>query len=429
ATDLIRSIRQSYQGERSKQVLAQTTQAIYEGAIQTALQLHQSSQDTRYLNQAFQFAESNKAILLLESMNDNWAKGVGGIPNELLQQEKALRIDIAFYEKTIREEKQKGKSADKAKIKSWEKQWFSSKNQYQELIADFEQNYPKYHQLKYQTDLITVAEVQEQLLTPQSALLEYFLGEEEVYLFCISQSGIQLWAQPWDALTQQHLQGLRDILQYPPQSANFKTQFEQFNQQANALYELLLAQPLATLDSAVQQLIIVPDGQLAYLPFDLLLTSPSTTTTVNYRPEALAYLFEDFSISYSYSSTLLQQNTHRPKESAPKNLVAYAPSFHSLVVGSREACTFNELYSLRCNQGEVKSICQLFDGKAQLATKANKSTFAAEAKQYQVIHLATHACADEADARLNRIFFTDDYLSSNDLYNLQLQADLVVLSA
>ncbi|MEM9824340.1 MAG: CHAT domain-containing protein, partial [Bacteroidota bacterium] len=86
-------------------------------------------------------------------------------------------------------------------------------------------------------------------------------------------------------------------------------------------------------------------------------------------------------------------------------------------------------YSLACNQPEVAAIQDLVGGQSFLAQAASKDHFIQQIKNAGIIHLATHACVDLETDALNQIFFTDDYLTSVELKNLQLQARMAVLSA
>ncbi|MEM9819870.1 MAG: CHAT domain-containing protein [Bacteroidota bacterium] len=429
ATKLLQELRQSYQASGSKQFLAQNNQQIYEGAIRTSVQLFQIQKDQKYLEHAFHFAESNKAITLLESINDNSAKGMANIPDSLQEREKDLRIDLAFYERIITEEKQKGQGASEKKIKSWDKELFKLRRAYDSLIKSFEEDYPQYHQLKYQTQLASLEAVQKEMLESNHALLEYFVGDEHLYVFQIDQQQIRVWEKAISPKLEGQIQRFRQLLQNPPRSESFEENFRQYTTLAHELYQYLLATPLEQLSSKAEHLIIVPDGQLNFIPFDLLISKKANTTKANYLPSNLDYLFEDYAISYSYSTTLLQRRS-RARKKANQPFIGFAPSFGKEIAQSRSgSCRIGELYSLQCNQSEVEAIHQLFAGTSQLDQNANKASFEQMAQDYQIIHLATHACIDEDNAQLNKIFFSDDYLATADLYNLQLNADLVVLSA
>ncbi|MCB0620683.1 MAG: CHAT domain-containing protein, partial [Saprospiraceae bacterium] len=88
------------------------------------------------------------------------------------------------------------------------------------------------------------------------------------------------------------------------------------------------------------------------------------------------------------------------------------------------------LAPLAGNKQEVLDIAGLLGGDYFLDGQADRESFERSARQYQIVHLATHACVNSADPLYNQIFFSDDqYLYTFDIYNLNLNADLIVLSA
>ncbi|MEL6866822.1 MAG: CHAT domain-containing protein, partial [Bacteroidota bacterium] len=217
-----------------------------------------------------------------------------------------------------------------------------------------------------------------------------------------------------------------------PNSNNYIANCRSFAKEGHSLYQILLENTLRQLPSSVQRLLIIPDDLLSYLPFGILLQKAVDPEIKNYDPKQFQYLLGQYTLSYHYSATLLLQHRQNndPKQQALKSFIGFAPSFGQQVGDQqRQSCTSDNIYSLQCNQQEVESIEALISGKTYLAQSANKSNFANEAAQYRIIHLATHACVDDQDNMLNKIWFSDDYLSNYDLVNIPLQADLVVLSA
>ncbi|MGB1243549.1 MAG: CHAT domain-containing protein, partial [Chitinophagales bacterium] len=202
------------------------------------------------------------------------------------------------------------------------------------------------------------------------------------------------------------------------------------------LYQKLLKPILPQLKKTTTDLIIVPDGMLGYLPFEALISElPKDTSTHNYSIHNLAYLVEDFQINYTYSANLsLKQESIIDLLKIPfekeKTLLAYAPSFYGksddLLVRS---CT-DTLAELRCAKTEVQDLRNKWNAKAFLGEKATKKHFLEQAVKSDILHLATHACMDDHNPNFNRIYFAEqEYLTSLELYTLQLRPQLTVLSA
>ena len=425
ATQLIQKARQDIITSGSKQQLATEALPIYESAIQVALELHKVTGEEKYLEQAFQFAESNKAILLLESINEEVAKNYGGIPDSLLEKERDLRVEIAFYERIINENKQKGETE---KIINWESELFDFRQAYNNLVDLLENEYPNYYQLKYDTRLVSVKEVQEKLLDKESILLEYFVGEENIYIFQISQHAFKVTELHKSDQFETELSAFLNMLNRPRGSIS---DFEEYIHLANRIFKQYLAPAIDKLPEDIKRLIIIPDDQLNYLPFEALLVQAAERTNFTYSPSKLHYLLEEYVLNYNYSATLLANSIREQpaQQRKLKPLLAMAPSFSSPLANGNRNCSADELYSLSCSPYEVKIIGKLGNGKVFLGTEATKECFEKEAPNYRILHLATHSCSDQEDPRFSKIYFKDDYLSNLDLFNLNLKAELAVLSS
>lgn len=426
AAQLIKKARQDIMTSGSKQLLAGEVLPVYEGAIQTALKLQEITGDKNYLEQAFQFAESNKAILLLESINEQVAKNYGGIPDSLQEKERDLRIDIAFYEKTINKEKQKGEEGDVEKIDEWEKVLFDLRQDYADLVDLLEKEYPRYYEFKYDTRLAQVADIQTQLLDRKSALIEYFVGEEQLFLFRITKTDLQVFAIPKTESYTKEVQELLDAINTPVTNA---TAIDSFAAVSQAVYEKYLSPALKGLSSTVDRLIVIPDDRLTYLPFEVLLEQPLQEAGDGSGLAQLPYLLKHYRLNYSYSSTLLLNSLNEEREEAPKSMLAMAPSFNSPLASTNRNCTPEQLYSLQCSPFEVETIGNKLNGKYIVGKEAVRDHFIREASQYRILHLATHSCSDQENPMMSKIYFADGDLSNYELYNMELGADLAVLSS
>lgn len=79
-------------------------------------------------------------------------------PDSLLEKERDLRIDLEHYDTHLQREKQKKDDLDSLKIADFESRYFALNRQYEKLIAEFEKTYPKYYDLKYQTQTASIRE-------------------------------------------------------------------------------------------------------------------------------------------------------------------------------------------------------------------------------------------------------------------------------
>ena len=431
AAELATLIRQDIMTQGSKQKLAGEILPIYEGGIETALALYKLTQKDQYKNMAFQYAESSKAILLLESMNDNDAKNYSNIPDSLLEKENELKIEITFYEKKINQQKSKKNSFDKKKSKIWESKLFEIRTKYQALIALLEEQYPKYYQLKYNTKLTTPQALQSQLLTLRDALIEYFVGEKHIYAFIISKNDFTITTIQKPTNFHENFDLFLHHIKRPSKT---DTDFRLSLETQHDYYQKYLQPAIQHLPSSIHRLIIIPDDKFNYIPFELLITSPIPVEETRFSPKEHDYLFERYILTYNYSATLLQKSYEQKKKGKVKNiLLAMAPTFDKNTIASHQpqerACTIFDIYDLACSDKEVQEIATLMGGHYLIGQDANKATFEKMAKDYRILHLATHSCPDEEDPNFSKIFLADEAITNYDLFNYEFNADLAVLSA
>ncbi|HZW76917.1 MAG TPA: CHAT domain-containing tetratricopeptide repeat protein [Flavobacteriaceae bacterium] len=163
--------------------------------------------------------------------------------------------------------------------------------------------------------------------------------------------------------------------------------------------------------------IIVPDGFLANLPFEALISPEGT------------YLLSDFPISYSYSLKLFEiQRTI--KERFTGNLAAFAPTYAAGINSELAQRNGGKIYDLKGAKDEVKKISAIFSSKLFLDDQATKENFIKNSGNYDILHLAMHASVDEEDPNLSHLIFEgEEPLYLNELYKLRIPAHLAVLSA
>ena len=431
ATEIIQSLRQSFLTAGSKNELAEQSLNIYEGAIKTAFLLFKITSDPNYKESAYLFAEQNKARLLEESLQEDFAKLAGGLPVEELEKEQELSTEINFYESKINREKSKSSNIDQEKIKMWSAALFEINNKYHELIDRFEKEYPGYYSLKYAIKNTSIEDIRAKVLTDDTALLEYFVGAENIYLFSITKNDFRVFEMPKFQSFENDLASFRTIISQSPHDSknNFDDDRDLFLNLSHQLYQKYLGPAINTLSESIKNLIIIPDDILAYLPFELLLTQKAREGRTDYSLSSCPYLLKEYAISYNYSIGLLANHSEWKNQPELEPFIGYAPTFGETVEGSSRSCSDDDVYTLQCNEKEVASIQNLFGGSRISGEKAHVRSFEEKAQQCRILHLATHACINEENPNLNKIYFSDNYVTGTELNNLTLNAELAVLSA
>ncbi|MEZ4886003.1 MAG: CHAT domain-containing tetratricopeptide repeat protein [Chitinophagales bacterium] len=503
ATDLVSHIRKSYKAEGSKHTLAETTAKIFHQAIEIALttasayqQLNEIPQYPEFTNipytiegaknLAFDFAEQSKAVLLLSTLKDSEAKTASNIPSELLEKEEQLKIDLNYLDQSIAKQKALGGNKDEELLTKFQRQYFKQKQQYDALIEQFEADYPEYYQLKYSISTASVQDLQ-YYLSPrinswatnrtnspfeggkgdvntnsennttikQSAILSYHIAEETIYIFAISSNDYQITTveKPTD------FSHLVEKLQGDIQLGSVN----EFIQSSTQLFDVLL-QPVWDFLQESSKLIIIPHGELYYVPFDVLLNQHQITDAKNFSD--LPYLIRDFDISYHYSATLLLHNHQRQLQTSEQidSFFGLAPVYFRGNEGSEKKEGYvvkssgkqdssrrrilkssgdaqEALQDLEETELEVKEVYQLFEeqGKEAIALfydQANKQNLQEYIGGYKYVLISTHGFLQEAGKNtLSGIHLASrqtegDYiLHASETYHLNLNADLVVLSS
>lgn len=419
AADLIDSMRLSFRSQDAKALLHEKYFPIYDAAIRLAWENYQFDQDPKWREQAFVISERNKSMLLFEALRDHQAQRFAGIPDSILQRERRLSLDLALAEKRLFEMTQEDKDA----LIAARKQMLSLRDQYDQFIESLEQRFPSYYSLKYSVAEVSLTRIQEQIQPGEEAWISYFMGEEASYAFVIKHDQLDWHKIDASAQIGENVQALREALQQN------KGQATRLGLVSYQLFEQLLT-PLGQLPA---QVVIIPDGILGYLPFDLLLTrQPEPEESFRDLP----YLLRERQLSYAYSANLHLIELRKPaKPRFRTRLAAYAPSFPSL--GSNTfAETREQVAPLAHNQTEIRSLRQYFPSQMFLSEEASEASFKQNAGSFDIVHIASHALVNDQNPLYSHIRFSqggdsieDGVLELAELFNLRLNAELVVLSA
>jgi tetratricopeptide (TPR) repeat protein len=290
---MIEMLRSTYQDENSKLFISENEKNTFSDALLAQVILYQKTKKPEALNEAFRLSEKGKSAVLLSHLRDKEAKSFGRIPENLLIQDASLKSEIYFYNKQIHDQKLI-QNPNQEKIKMWNNKVFDLSRKQDELIKSIEKNYPAYYNLKYDNSVVSIDEIQKRLSKNQ-AMVEYTLADSTLYAFAVTVGNKQLVTLPIDSSLFTNLQTLRIQLAGKDFNNYTASDFKAFTQASYDLYKKLLL-PLQPLLKG-KELIIIPDGELGYLSFDVLLTTLPNFTKPNYRK--LPYLIKESAITYS----------------------------------------------------------------------------------------------------------------------------------
>ncbi len=436
--------------EDSRLFWAEHVADLYEPAIATSLALFRTTGEPSYRDAAFAFAEQSRGGVLSQAMQETHARRFAGLPPSLQEEEEALRIRLTYYSGKLKDERRKGGEADSARVHRWQERMFDLSRRHDALLDSLEQHYPDYFRLKHATRAASPAGVQHALAGTHDTLVQYFSGADSLYAFIMDAARFTVVAMPADSSLERTAGLLR--------TAILDHDTPRYLDAARRLYRHAFAP--VTPHVRGERIVVVPDGPLSYVPFEVLLTEDvplERREPLSYA--GLPYLLHRHAVSYAYSSTLLLATLDRPS-TARGQFVAFAPVFaDGLAAGTRgeglvdanlgTAAAGVSRAFLPATYDEVMGIDALFAGRRGwmgrllgartrvfLEDEASEANVHAALAEYRYVHLATHAFVNETDPLQSGIVLHDDTTGGYDgvldlaeIYNLSINAELVTLSA
>jgi CHAT domain-containing protein/Tfp pilus assembly protein PilF len=483
ADSLISKVRKEISSLSDKIALGEKANLLYKASAELCEQEGFKQVTTKgkrkYAELSFYFSERNKSSVLLEALAGLNAMKFAGIPESLLKKEQDLGIVVSNCI-TL-----KNNAENDSMSNIWAGRLFDANRSYDSLIRVFELNYPSYYKLKYNNSPVSMSDIQK-IMDKKTAMLVYSVLDTSILIYEITKTRFELYNIPKIPDFEIKLIQIRSSMQN-----SSVPDVLQYKSLAFELYKQLFPKELSESKSfaKIENLIIIPDGNLASLPFETLMTEEYKTNWTDWKNTAffseMPFLLKKYAVSYSYSATLFQ-NTF-PKLKADQieitdlnDWLAFAPVFDNEGISGTGMLTrkllsdintvdFSDTRNKRSfltdgtyisplpgSLDEVTDIFNLFDQSGKKAViythkKADEEFLKSnELKKYNILHFATHGFVNiqnpelsgiltAQDTSLNVDDFTDRYgyiAQQNDgiwyqseIYNTKLNADLVVLSA
>ncbi|HHG83129.1 MAG TPA: CHAT domain-containing protein [Bacteroidetes bacterium] len=419
ALDQASLVRRAFASEEARLNLNGKIYLLYEKAIVRALELAEQSGDSTYEQLAFSFAEQGKAAVLLEEIAQARSMVKFGLPDSVQARLQALDLNYRYFRQCAQTDTSQ-RSRDCARRRD------ATLLERDQLMLTIRDQYPAYHAARYQASPIDIATIQ-QRLRPGEALVEYFFGDSNLVVFLITADQFLSNRQSLSPDLEAHIRGLRKTLS----AVGGSKELAAFRTHARALYLQVAAPWVDRLGEGTTSITIVPDGLLSYVPFEVLLGSEPGEAIY----PTLPYLIRDYRFSYGYSASL----RYRAAATAPqkdRQVLACALSFTQASSNALRSSPDREhLPALPNALAEAEAIRKSFAGRFLLDDQATETAFRELSPQYSMLHLATHTIFNDSNPDATRIVFAgsdpenDGYLHAYELYGLQLDADLAVLSA
>ncbi len=434
-----------------------------------------------YAAESFRINEAGRARSLLDMLGEVHAQITEGVPADLLKRKQ----DNLDRQQAIAEQltgislsgDQKDKPTD------LEKELDKLQTEFDQIENQIRAASPRYAALTA-TQPLSLAEVQQKVLTDGTVLLEYALGSDASYLFAVSSSGVAIYRLPrrsdLDKLAtdfraqlippklQRRIVGIDvaadqqrglGIVQGPSED------LAPFVAAANALYKAAV-EPAASI-IADHRVLVVADGALNYVPFEALVKNAEGADYAS-----LNYLVKTNEIVYAPSASVIAAIRGNANAPSGKNILLVAdPVFNAddpRAKGSGAATAAGETRGLglgleaavndvagapassgglrlarlagtRTEADEISKTAKGGGAAADLWTDLNASEDNVRSRDltgYRYVHVATHGLLDAERPQFTGVVLSlvgnknnDGFLRTDEIFNLKLGAPLVMLSA
>ena len=439
-----------------------------------------------YAAEAFRIVEQVRARYLLDLIGESRAEITEGLPADLVARKQAnlaRQNEVVELLRGVRRSAASDPAETCAQLEA----------ELERLAVEHDriENQLRTASARYRAHVspLTLAEVQQQVLDDDTALLTYSLGRKRSYLFAVTRTGVSLFRMPTRAEVERQVEELRVHL-IPPGSrrsiageasrglgedleaaqagrglvlggASGDTDaVAKYAAAANALYRAVLA-PAAPV-FGTRRLLVVPDGALNYVPFEALVTAPEGADY-----SSLPYLIKTNEVVYAQSASVIVAVRQRQRAAAGGVLVVADPVFDAADARARGKTleTKDAPVQRAALQSALVDVTGLKIPNLRLArllgTRSEAERIAEFARAggpgaevwldfeaseanvrrhkldgYRVLHFATHGLLNTERPQFTGLALTlvgdsqaDGFLRVDEVFNLRLGTPLVVLSA
>jgi CHAT domain-containing protein/predicted negative regulator of RcsB-dependent stress response len=409
--------------------------------VDVYMQQHEKDRAAGHDRAALEVSERARARSLLDQLAEADARITRGAPRELVEREQRTAQQLSA--KADRLTRLGGPSAAAKEAAVLVNEIRVLEGEYDQVRAEIRSASPAYAALT-QPRPATVAEVQQDLLDEDTVLLQYALGPRAGYAWVVDKQSVTAERLPNEATFTAAVRDVRTLLK-SPRDSSVAADFEAAVARLSDLAVGSLASRLRG-----KRVAVVTDGALQYIPFAML--------TVPRESGGRSTLLERGEIvTLPSASAVLAQRAQRARQDRPAlGLAVLAdPVFGSTASGAPPGASRILAHLAPANGVSMQPIPPLpftrTEATSILRTAANGKNFQAlgldatkelvtngTLRDYRYVHFATHGVVDSERASLSAIVLSlvdaagkprDGFLRSHELFNLELRADLVVLSA
>ncbi|GEM_PF-417795 len=273
--------------------------------------------------------------------------------------------------------------------------------------------------------IISLSDLQDKL-SSRDAVIEFLITDHQLTSFWITRSKVTSYTKNFEEdqivseVLSEHVSRFRTALQNSASLNDLKTL-------STPLYNLLIL-PFEKSFPNIDRLVIVPSHSLSVLPFDALYINNE-------------FLLERFNIKYLPSASIYNL-INNPTKKESDEILAVAGSGFSSASSANSTRSRSSYASLPSSLLEVDAISAEFQDHTILKNDAvtESSVKSLPLEKFRYLHFATHGAVNERNPMQSGLVLSefdetdislreDGYLNSLEISKLNLNSDLVVLSA
>jgi len=369
AVTLIDIMREELTTDDTKIFWRSRTKSIYDTAIEVSVWLKDKEKVLKYM-------EKSRSLLLLDELNHKDAMSL--MPEELAKREFVLRQAYTASE---------DESIERLET-------------YMTFLDSIKSVFPSYYKYKFDNKAPSISDVQKSILDDSTQVINYQITPDSLFILNITSTGSELITSPNPKSLRKEIPQLLTFLNNKD-SLEYETHFQDFIKLSHNLYNQLYG----GITERRKNVIIVGDGMINYIPFDVLVSDKA-------EPR---YLIQDYVISSVPSLTILQK-------------VEDSRTFDNLLLVSPEEFEKLGLQELKQSAEEQKALESISNTKLLSYQEATFDKFAEISDEHDVIHLTTHSGLDK-ETNTPWIAFWDSVITQDEIYKMRLNASLVTLSS
>ena len=415
----------------------------YEAYIECLMRKHKLHRSKGLDVLAFEASELARARSLSELLRDTRTTAFVGVDPQLAQKERSLRHAIRT---TVDQTISLATNYKKEQFDKLEDSLTSLRQQHQQIIAKLREANPDYDKIKEPASY-SLQQIQNLVINDdQTVLLEYLIGQNASYVWAIRRNSVEAFElPPADVINEAVRRVYKNVSKEPEGKSD-----DELNKATAELANMILSPVAAQLTAP--RVIVVADGALNYIPFQLLpvnneplvakyevINAPSAWILGQLRQEQQSRPPRS-KVLAAFGDPVFESNYAHVKSSTASELTAQVRASRDVDVDA-DLLDPSTIQPLNYTKFELNNLSEIAGSGAFVArnfTASRETLSSIDLSKYAILHFATHGVFNPEKPEDSGFYLSmvdtsgqrqDGFINMQDVYKLDAPVDLVVLSA